>query len=312
MDDQSNIGFYITLGLAAILVIFFICTVIGSIRITPPKHFRAKLRQGRFIKIVGSGPCLKLPFFETLTAPWSLQSQQHVIKVATTTGDKVPVTLELTIAIQVKAGREREAMFNLREPLKQIESHVGKVAFAKAPKMALQELFTDTTGIVIAVKEELEHFLEANGYTILSVNLNNIILPPSVKDARDAVYEQGQKLLQAEAQGAATKIQIVARATAAKKQKKLAGEGVGLQRIAIGRAYANSIRSLGAALGLAKATPEERSALRFEILGILNKQLDMDTLLKIGVAATKVLMVPQHQTIAGEVAAAQMLASDSK
>ncbi|MDR3613743.1 MAG: SPFH domain-containing protein [Candidatus Obscuribacterales bacterium] len=313
MEDSSNIGFYVTLGLTAVLAILFICTLIGSIRITPPKHFRAKLRQGRFIKIVGSGPCLKLPIFETLTAPWSLQSQQHVIKVNTTTKDKVPVVLELTIAIRVKTGREREAMFNLREPLKQIESHVGKVAFAKAPRMDLEEVFTDTTGIVLAVREELEHFLEDNGYDILSVNLNNIILPTTVKDARDAVYEQTQKKLTAEAQGETNKIQTVARATANKQKMKLGGEGVGLQRIAIGRAYANSIKSLGTALGLGKATAEEKRSLRREILVILNKQLDMDTLLKIGVAATKVLMVPQNSSTASDFAVGQLLASsDSK
>jgi regulator of protease activity HflC (stomatin/prohibitin superfamily) len=309
MDDASNIGFYISLAVTAILFIFIICTLLGSIRKTPPWHFRAKLRNGRFIKIVGQGACLKLPYFETLTEPFSLKSQQHVIKVATTTSDKVPVVLQLTIAIQVKAGREREAMFNLDQPLKQIESHVGKVAFAKAPRMALEELFTDTTGIVEAVKEELEHFLEANGYDILSVNLNDITLPNEVKDARDAVYEQTQKKLTAEKQGAALKIRIVAKATAAKQEKLLAGEGVGLQRIAIARAYANSIRSLSNALGMGKATPEEKSTLRLEILSILNKQLDMDTLLKIGIAAKKVLMVPQRQTVAGEVAAAQLLSA---
>ena len=309
--ENSSIFFYVTLALAVFVGAVIVLTLIRSIRITPPKHVRAKLFMGRFVKIVGSGPCLKLPYFETLTDPFSLQSEQHVIKVNTTTSDKVPVQMELTIAIRVKSGREREAMFALDKPLAQIESHVGKVAFATAPKMPLEALFTQTTGIVQAVREELEHFLDSNGYDILSVNLNNITLPPEVKQARDAVYEQEQKRQTAEKKGAALKIRIVAEAKAAKREKGLAGEGVGLQRIAIARAYANSIKSLSEALGVGKASPEERSALRFEILSILNKQLDMDTLLKIGVASKTVIMVPQKLSPAGELAVGNLIAGAS-
>ena len=311
--ESNDISFYVYIALAVFVGLFFIGSLIGSIRITPPRHFRAKLRQGRFIKIVQAGPCLKLPYFETLTAVTSLASQQHVIKVNTTTQDKVAVTLELTVAIRVKPGKEREALFNLADPLKQIESHVGKVALAKAPKMPLETLYGDTTSIVQAVSEDLSVFLEDNGYEILSVNLNNITLPPSVQAARDAVYEQTQKKLAAEAQGAALSIQIIAKATAAKKEKKFQGEGAGLQRIAIARAYATSITSLSKALGMDKASGKDKSILRFEILSMLNKQLDMDTLLKIGIAATKVLMVPAQRSVAGDVAAAQMLAlNDTK
>jgi regulator of protease activity HflC (stomatin/prohibitin superfamily) len=309
--DFDTIGSYVNLGILAVIAVYGLVVLFRSIRTTPPMHFRAKLRQGKFVKIVNA-PCLVIPFFETVTAPKTMQSEQHTIKVETTTRDKVAVVLELTVAVRVLPGKEREALYNLANPLQQIESHVGKVAFARAPKMDLEDLYKDKTAIVQAVTQDLKGFLEKNGYEILSVNLNDITLPPAVKDARDKVYEQTQAKASATAQGETMRIQIVENAKARRTKRRLNGEGVGLERIAIARAYATSIRSLGESLGMGSATPEKKKGLRMEILSILNKQLDMDTLLNIGLKAKKVLMIPQHQSIAGEFATAQMIASDTK
>lgn len=219
------------------------------------------------------------------------------------------VTLELTIMTQVKPGKEEAAMFNLVDPVAQIESHVGKVVFAKVPSMDLDTLYQDTTGIIQAVKTDLEAFLKENGYDILGVNLNNIVLPKAVQDARDAVYEQTQRQLAATAAGETLRITEVAKATAEKQAKKLQGEGVGDERIAIADAYAISINKLGEALGWDKASETERAQLRFEILALLQKQLEMDTLLKVGTSAGTVLMVPHNLGVTGEIASGQILSS---
>jgi regulator of protease activity HflC (stomatin/prohibitin superfamily) len=307
--EFDSIFSYVNMAVLGAVAIWILVALVRSIRTTPPMHFRAKLRQGKFVKIVNA-PCLVIPLFETVTPPKTLQSELHTIKVQTPTKDKVAVVLELQVAVRVLPGKEREALYNLANPLAQIESHVGKVAFAKAPKLDLEDLYKDKTAIVQAVTQDLKGFLEKNGYEILSVNLNDITLPPAVKEARDQVYEQTQAKFTATAKGETLRIQIVEKAKARKTKRRLNGEGVGLERIAIARAYATSIRSLGESLGMGAATAEKKKGLRMEILSILNKQLDMDTLLNIGLKAKRVLMIPQHQSVAGEFATAQMIASD--
>ena len=288
------------LEVASILIVGSVLFYWIFIQTTETMHYRAKMRLGQFVKIVHEGPCIRIPILHSLSEPKSLQTEQHTIKVSTTTKDKVAVDLLLNIAIRVQRGKEEQAMFNLVDPVPQIESHVGKVAFARVPSMNLDDLYLDTGDIVAAVLAELKKFLNENGYDILSVNLNGIVLPKSVQDSRDAVYENTQRQIAAKAAGETAAIGVLAKAEAQKEEKKLDGEGIGDERTAIADAAVVAINELGAALELDGAPDEEKAKLRLEITKLLNRQLERDTLVAVGTSTGTVLMFPHNLGVTDE------------
>jgi regulator of protease activity HflC (stomatin/prohibitin superfamily) len=264
------------------------------VRNTQTMTYRAKTRMGNFVKIVHEGWSIIIPGYHSLSEPVSLRSVQYPINVSTTTKDKVAVSILLNVALRVQRGKEEQAMFNLADPVPQIESHVGKIAFALVPTMDLDTLYGDSRRIIDAVSTELATFLNSNGYDILSVNLNGITLPPSTQSARDDVYVQAQKEIAATAAGQTDAIMVIAQAEAEKDEKRLDGEGVGAEREAIANASVTAINELGAALELDGATEEEKKMLHLEITKLLNRQLERDTLVKVGTSTGTILMFPHN------------------
>ena len=277
---------------AAIIAFFLFVGLF--VRRTQTMTFRAKMRMGNFVKIVHEGWCIVVPILHSLSEPFSLRSVQYPITVATTTKDKVAVSILLNVAIRVKEGKEEQAMFNLADPVPQIESHIGKLAFALVPTMDLDTLYTDSSSIIAAVSKELAVFLNENGYDVLSVNLNGITLPSSIQDARDAVYVNAQNEIAATAAGQTDAIMVIAKAEAEKDQKQLDGEGVGDERMAIANASVTAINELGVALDLDGASEEEKKVLHLEITKLLNRQLERDTLVKVGTSTGTILVFPHN------------------
>jgi regulator of protease activity HflC (stomatin/prohibitin superfamily) len=270
------------------------------VRKTQTMTFRAKLRMGNFVKIVHEGWCIVVPILNSLSEPFSLQSVQYPITVSTTTKDKVAVSLLLNVAIRVQRGKEEQAMFNLADPVPQIESHVGKVALALVPTMDLDTLYGDSSKIIDAIGKEIAVFLNDNGYDILSVNLNGITLPESVQKSRDGVYENTQRQIAANAAGETAAVLVLATAEAEKEEKQLDGEGIGEERMAIADASVVTITELSAALELEGAPAAEQKLLHLEITKLLNRQLELATLVKIGTSAGTVLMFPHNLGVTDE------------
>jgi len=263
------------------------------VRKTQTMTFRAKMRMGNFVKIVHEGWCVIVPILHSLSEPFSLQSVQYAITVTTTTKDKVAVSLLLNVAIRVQRGKEEQAMFNLADPVPQIESHVGKVALALVPTMDLDTLYGDSGKVIAAIATDISKFLNDNGYDILSVNLNGITLPDSVQKSRDAVYVNTQLQIAAKAAGETAAVLVLAAAEADKIERQLDGEGVGEERMAIADASVVTINELSMALELEDAPEEEKKELHDEITKLLNRQLELATLVKVGTSTGTVLMF-QH------------------
>jgi regulator of protease activity HflC (stomatin/prohibitin superfamily) len=284
----------VVLGVIGVLYAIFI-------RRTDTMHYRAKLRMGVFVKIVHEGWCFIIPMWHSLSPMKTLQSELHTIKVSTTTKDKVAVVLVLNVATRVQPGKEREAMFNLVDPVPQIESHVGKVAFGLVPSMDLDELYGDTSSLIGAVSEDLAIFLNENGYDIDSVNLNGIGLQKSTQESRDAVYKNQQLQVAAKAAGETRAIGVVAQAEAEKEEQELDGQGVGEERAAIADAAVKSMHELAEALQLGDASDEEKETLRLEITKLLNRQLERDTLVKVGMSDGVTIVFPHNLGVTDEV-----------
>ncbi|MDR3613744.1 MAG: SPFH domain-containing protein [Candidatus Obscuribacterales bacterium] len=263
------------------------------VRKTQTMTFRAKMRMGNFVKIVHEGWCIVVPILHSLSEPFSLQSVQYAITVTTTTKDKVAVSLLLNVAIRVQRGKEEQAMFNLADPVPQIESHVGKVALALVPTMDLDTLYGDSGKVIAAIATDISKFLNDNGYDILSVNLNGITLPDSVQKSRDAVYVNTQLQIAAKAAGETAAVLVLAAAEADKIERQLDGEGVGEERMAIADASVVTINELSEALELEDAPEEEKKELHDEITKLLNRQLELATLVKVG-TSTGTVLVFQH------------------
>jgi regulator of protease activity HflC (stomatin/prohibitin superfamily) len=91
------------------------------------------------------------------------------------------------------------------------------------------------------VKTELEKEMNPVGYIINRVLVTDIEPSPQVRQAMDAINIANRNQISAKAQGEAERIKVVAAATAQAEAKKLQGEGIANERIAIAKGFREAI-----------------------------------------------------------------------
>jgi regulator of protease activity HflC (stomatin/prohibitin superfamily) len=91
------------------------------------------------------------------------------------------------------------------------------------------------------VKTELEKEMNPVGYIINRVLVTDIEPSPQVRQAMDAINIANRNQVSAKAQGEAERIKVVAAATAQAEAKKLQGEGIANERIAIAKGFREAI-----------------------------------------------------------------------
>jgi regulator of protease activity HflC (stomatin/prohibitin superfamily) len=88
------------------------------------------------------------------------------------------------------------------------------------------------------------------GYIINRVLVTDIVPSPQVRQAMDAINIANRNQVSAKAQGEAERIKVVAAATAQSEAKKLQGEGIANERIAIARGFREAIELIKESAGI--------------------------------------------------------------
>ena len=226
-----------TIVILAFLAFLFFSTV----KTVQEKSAKVVQRLGSFSRILYPGINFCIPFLESVAGTLSLKVQQINVPIETKTRDNVFVKMQVSIHVQVVREKVREAFYELDNPVAQISSYIFDVVRAEVPKLDLDDVFARKEDIAIAVKKELEGHMEKYGYRIIQTLITDIDPNGHVKEAMNRINaaKRNKEALAEDAEG--RKIAKIKDAEAEKESKRLQGEGVAEQRLAIIKGFADSV-----------------------------------------------------------------------
>ena len=190
-------------------------------------------RLGKFIKEVGPGLHMKIPYFDKIAGRVNLRVQQLDVRVETKTEDNVFVHLIVSVQYFVLPDKVYDAFYKLDDARRQITSYVFDVVRAQVPKIKLDDVFERKDDIAEAVKVELSHVMEGFGYGILKALVTDIEPDQRVKEAMNEINHAQRMRVAANEKGEAERILRVKQAEGDAQSKALQGKGIADQRQAI-------------------------------------------------------------------------------
>ena len=201
-------------------------------------------RFGKFARTASAGLNMKIPMIERKAGRLSLRVQQLNVKVETKTSDNVFVDVVVSVQYHVVEGREFDAFYRLTNPEQQITAHVFDAVRSQVPTMTLDHVFEKKSDIEEAVSIGLKTKINNYGYDIDGSPVTDIQPDDKVRSAMNEINAASRLREAAEQQGEAVRIKTVKSAEAEKESKKLQGEGIAAERIAIAEGIRDSVAAL--------------------------------------------------------------------
>lgn len=225
--------------IAALIV--FILLFFSTVKVVQEKSAKVVQRLGSFSRIMHPGINFCIPFVESVAGTVSLKVQQLDIHIETKTKDDVFVKLQVSVHVQIMKSRVREAFYELDDPYSQISSYIFDTVRAEVPKLELDDVFSRKDDIATAVKAELAEHMEQYGYRIVQTLITDIDPDALVKESMNRINaaKRNKEAVSEDADG--RKIARIKDAEAEKESKRLQGEGVAEQRLAIIKGFADSV-----------------------------------------------------------------------
>lgn len=226
--------------LIAALVVF-VLLFFSTVKVVQEKSAKIVQRLGSFSRIMHPGINFCVPFIESVAGTVSLKVQQLDIHIETKTKDDVFVKLQVSVHVQIMKSRVREAFYELDDPYSQISSYIFDTVRAEVPKLELDDVFSRKDDIATAVKTELAEHMEKYGYRIVQTLITDIDPDALVKESMNRINaaKRNKEAVSEDADG--RKIARIKDAEAEKESKRLQGEGVAEQRLAIIKGFADSV-----------------------------------------------------------------------
>lgn len=270
--------------LTSIIVLIIICILCASLFTVSQKTAKIIERFGKFNKVSGAGLNFKIPLIDKIITTLNLKIQQLDIEVETKSKDNVFVKTVVSIQYQVIEEKIREAYYQLDNPRGQITSYVFDVVRARIPKMDLDNVFENKDDLADAVKKELSEAMESLGYKIVKTLVTDIDPAAIVKKSMNSIdaARRDKKAVQEKAE--AEKIQIVKKAEAEAESKKLQGEGIANQRLAIMKGLKESVEEFIDAVPGATAQ---------SVIDLINVTNYLDVMKEIG-RTSNTIMLPHN------------------
>lgn len=237
-------AFMILLLLGFIGLLVYSCVVL-----TKNKHVSVIVTFGKFSAIKEAGLSFKLP--------WPIQAVDKVVPLNIL---QLSTVLELKtndnlfikypINVQYHVLDAEKAAYELDDPETQIISYVSNLVRSEVGKKTFLELYSVRDEIQDVIEEVLSKKMEEFGFKIVAVLVDEPIPTSDVQDSYNSVTASEREKEAAKNRAEASRITIVAEAQAQKESKKLQGEGIADQRLAISRGFKESIESLSQSLGI--------------------------------------------------------------
>lgn len=241
-------------------------------------------RFGKFVKIADAGINFKIPFVDQLVTTQSLRIQQLDVRVSTKTKDNVFVVIVVSTQYKILNDKAQiyKSFYELEDVKEQINSYLFDVVRAEVPKMKLDEVFEKKDEIANAIKTELSEAIDGFGYEIVKTLVTDIDVDERIVHAMNEIVASEREKFAAIEKAEAEKILMVKRAEAESESKKLQGEGIANQRIAIINGFKESIDKMKGIDGVEST----------EILNLILITQYFDTLKEVASSESNTIMLP--------------------
>lgn len=265
---------------SVILALAVLCFL--SLVVVRQQSLRIVERFGKFKKIMKPGLNFRVPFIDKVFDPMDLKTQQLIVSVETKTKDNVFVVVPVAVQFFVTPEKAYDAFYKLYNPKSQFEAYIFDTVRAQIPKMNLDEVFEKKEDIAIAVKQELTKTMDDFGYTIVTALVTDINPAENVKKAMNEINAQKRLKEAAMEKGEGDKILVVKNAEAQSESKRLQGEGIAKERLAIVDGLEQSVKKM-------KEAGIENSE---EVMGILLLTQYFDTMKTMGEKGNSTIFLP--------------------
>jgi len=207
-------------------------------------------RLGKFHKVSRPGLQFKIPLIDSIAGNINLRVRELPVEVETKTKDDVFVKIIVSVQFFVVDSIDgiENSFYKLNNPEQQIQSYVFDSIRSEVPKMELDSVFAEKDKIAIAVKAELSETMKQFGFDFIKALVTDIDPDAKVKHAMNEINAAKRMKEAAKEEAAAAKIRVIAAAEADAESKRLAGEGIALQRIAIANGLKESVAEVKLAM----------------------------------------------------------------
>lgn len=224
--------------------IFVLLSFFGLFFTVPQQELFIIERLGKFVRTASPGLNFKIPFFEAIRGKMSLRVREIDIPGDFKTRDNVFIAVMVRVQYFVLPTKIYDAFYRLTNPEQQISGFVLNTVRAEVAKMNLQDVFEHQDAIGTAVNLQLSQRMADFGFEINNSLITSISPAEEVVDAMNRVLATQNLKQAAQNEGEALKIKAVLEAEANSASKKLQGEGVAAERIAIARGILESAQLL--------------------------------------------------------------------
>ncbi len=251
-------------------------------------------RLGKFHKVSKAGLNLKFPLIDSISGTVNLKVRELPVEVETKTKDDVFVKITVTVQFFVIDTIEgiKDSFYELNNPEQQIQSYVFDSIRSEVPRMELDDVFAEKEKIAFAVKTELSGTMRQFGFDFIKALVTDIDPDAKVKHSMNEINAAKRMKEAAKEEAAGAKIRVVAAAEADMESKRLAGEGIAQQRIAIANGLKESVSEVKSAM--------EDHVTSQDVMNMLFMTQHYETIAKLGENNTSTIFMPYSPDNVGD------------
>lgn len=251
-------------------------------------------RFGKFQRVARSGIHLKIPLVDQKVTTLNMRVMELPVEVETKTKDDVFVRMIISVQYYIVDTGEgiKDAYYKLDHPGRQIQSYVFDSIRSEVPRMELDDVFSEKDKIALAVQSELSDTMRQFGYDIIKALVTDIDPDAKVKHSMNEINAAKRMKEAAKEYAAAEKIKVVAAAEAEAESKKLQGEGIANQRIAIANGMKESVEEVRTAMDAGVSSRE--------VMNMLFLTQHYDTISRLGESGVNTLFIPYSPDSVGD------------
>ncbi|GAB4258509.1 MAG: SPFH domain-containing protein [Vicingaceae bacterium] len=286
-----EVSFIIIRTIITLLVLIFL---FGSFFIVKQKTAVIIERLGKFQRVARSGFNLKIPIIDRKAGVVNLRVMELPVEVETKTKDDVFVRLIVSVQYYVVETEEgiQTSFYKFDNPARQIQSYVFDSIRSEVPNMLLDDVFAEKDKIAKAVQIELADTMKEYGYAIIKALITDIDPDSKVKHAMNEINAAKRLKEAAKEYAEAEKIKVVAAAQAEAESKKLQGEGIANQRIAIANGLKQSVEEVKDAM--------EEGVTGQQVMNMLFMTQHYDTISRLADQGVNTIFVPYSPSTVGD------------
>ena len=237
---------------------------------------------------------MKIPLIDTISGNVNLKVRELPVEVETKTKDDVFVKIVVSVQFFVIDNMDgiKDSFYELNNPEQQIQSYVFDSIRSEVPLMELDDVFAQKEKIAIAIKNELSDTMQQFGFDFIKALVTDIDPDAKVKQSMNEINAAKRMKEAAREEAAAAKIRVVAAAEADSESKRLAGEGIAKQRIAIANGLKESVEEVKQAM--------EEHVTSQDVMNMLFMTQHYETISKLSENNTSTIFMPYSPDNVGD------------